>query len=140
MDELINTLILLFPEHVLPELGSYLLLSPSILPITSLTKIRRHSRRRLLKRRVVLRRSSRHASGLILNGGYKTLKQKSPRARKQRKLTSLISSLNLRSMSFKKVKYISRNTMILDVARSSLPATLFATTMPLKSLLRFTRN
>ena len=135
MDELINTLILLFPEHVLLELGSYLLLSLLILLITSLTKIRRYSRRRLLKRRVVLRRSSWHVSNLILNNNYKTLKQKSPRAWKQRRLTSLILSLNLRSISFKKVKYISRNIIILDIIKLYLRIILFIMIIPLKSLL-----
>jgi hypothetical protein len=63
-----------------------------------------------------------------------------PNGTRQRSATKLISSTKPFSMRFRMARCIARNTMIIDVEKSSPPGTPFAITMLLRFLLPFMRN
>ena len=126
----INILILLHQEHVPLALSSYPpLLLKSLLIIGPLkTKLR--GIKGLLQ--VVVRKFLLLGNVWILDGGCKILMLRSLVEQKQRNATRLISSTNPNYTSFRIIRYIVRNTMIVAAMRSFQLAMLFAIMMPLR--------
>jgi hypothetical protein len=130
MAEQSNTLILLHQEHVPLALSSCPPLLLKSLLIIGPLKIKLRGIKGLL--RAVVRKFLLLGNVWILDSGCKILMPRSLVEQRQRNATKLISSTNPSYISFKIIRYIVRNTMILAAMRSFQLAMLSAITMPLR--------
>jgi hypothetical protein len=130
MAEQSNTLILLHQEHVPLALSSCPPLLLKSLLIIGPLKIKLRGIKGLL--RAVVRKFLLLGNVWISDGGCKILMPRSLVEQRQTNATKLISSTNPSYTSFRIIRYIVRNTIILAAMRSFQLAMLSAITMPLR--------